>query len=427
MSVIQGAKRDAMVYVLDALAPGRQSRTSPTGSPRLGLPRLYAERITKSILVQLTLIIVFIELVFLTEKLNYILQAAVDHNVRAAHVGLLLLYTVPQISDLALPLALLIAVYRVALRCREDREFLVLAGMGIGVHQFIWLALAIGIGLQACSLIISGAVDPYAQFAHRSVLFQAQHHALRGGITPGQFYFFGKNTVYASAQAVESQERRLFVHQDNGETKRVIGAARAQLGEPDADGDITLNLYDIMAQDFRVHSGGAVPTESAPGRPEDSGSFRSEPVASMKIGKFAQELKIDQLLRFEPRGRTPAEWTTLELLGLTQAPGPTGQSHLAEMGRRLARGLMCLLVPLIAGLALALTNRSTQAFALPAACAVVMCFDLACSGLAGALAPAGLAGVLLGIVGIASVCGAVLMHQAMALQHAIVRPALARA
>ena len=414
-----------MAYVLDALGMGRPSRATPAGPPRLGLPRLYAERITKRILIQLAVIILFIELVFLTEKLNYILQAAIDHNVRAAHVGLLLLYTIPQISDLALPLALLIAVYRVALQCREDREFLVLAGMGLGVHQFMWLALAIGVGAQLCSLVISGSVDPRAQFAHRSVLFQAQYHALSGGITPGQFYFFGKNTVYASAQAVESQERRLFVHQDKGDTTRVIGAARARLGEPDAEGHITLHLNDIIAQDFRIQRDAAtLPVEGEPGR---EATFRSEPVASMRIGNFAQEFNLDQILRFEPRGRTPAEWTTPELLGLAQAPGPSSQAHFAETGRRFARSLMCLLVPLIAGVALALTTRSTQAFALPAACAVVMCFDLACSGLANLLAPTGLAGVLVGVTAIAAVCAAALMHQAMVLQHVIVRPALARA
>src|SRR5690606_12519512 len=109
---------------------------------------------------------------------------------------------------LALPLALMIGVYRVILRCREDREFLVLAGMGVGLHQFIGLATVIGACAMVDSLFVSGTVDPLARFAHRLVLFNAQHEALRGGITPGQFYFFDAYTVFAGETTVATPERR---------------------------------------------------------------------------------------------------------------------------------------------------------------------------------------------------------------------------
>src|SRR5687767_11762413 len=84
---------------------------------RAGIPRLYAGRIIRSIAAQLILMLLAIEILFLTEKLYYILRTAIDHRVRAGDVFFLLLYTAPQISDLALPLALTIAVYRVALKC----------------------------------------------------------------------------------------------------------------------------------------------------------------------------------------------------------------------------------------------------------------------------------------------------------------------
>jgi lipopolysaccharide export system permease protein len=395
---------------------------------RAGIPRLYAGRIVRSIAIQLVLMLLFIELLFLTEKLYYILRSAIDHRVPAADVFLLLLYTAPQISDLALPLALTIAVYRVALKCREDREFLVFAGMGIGIHQFIWLALIVGVGAQIASLFVSGLLDPRAQYAHRSVLFDAKHEAIRGGVTPGQFYFFDRYTVYAGRQEAKTPERGLFIHRNDGDTQRVIVAARSRVTEPDAEGRITLQLQDVVAQDFRLvgaspsaSSAGAVPCDDC------ASQYLTEPTASMRIGKFSQSLTIDSLLRFDPRGRGPAEWTLAQLVGLSAAPYPIEVAHLSEAGRRFGRSLLCLIAPLIAGVALALTTRVTQAFALPLACAVVMCFDLGWSRLAGLLAPHGLPQMFFTLAVSVAIVSALLMLLVVRLQNAFVKPALARA
>ena len=64
----------------------------------------------------------------------------------------------PAVFDLALPLALMIAVYRIVLRRREDRELLVLSGAGIGSARFVWWAMAIGLAAQLVSLAVSGVI-----------------------------------------------------------------------------------------------------------------------------------------------------------------------------------------------------------------------------------------------------------------------------
>jgi lipopolysaccharide export LptBFGC system permease protein LptF len=379
------------------------------------IPSVYARRYLLGIGFQLVLILLFVEAILLAEKLNDVLRAALDRQAHFSDILLLLMYTAPAVFDLALPLALMIAVYRIALRRREDRELLVLSGAGVGSARFIWWAMAIGLAAQLISLIVSGAIQPRVKFAERRLLFAAQYQALTGGIAPGQFYFFGKNTVYASPQEKKSPDRPLFIFQrdvNENNSDRVIDADHARLVGPDPDGNFTLRLRDFKTVDYDYRQG-------------DSRSIVQS--GSTRIGQFDQELTLDQLLRFDPRGSKLGEWTSLELVRASLASERTNIPQVTEVVRRLARSLLCLLAPLIAGVALALTNRATRSFALPAACGALMCFDLGASALVENQAHAGLIVVVLTLLAVTLVLIGSLMHQLITRQHAIVMPALARA
>ena len=393
-------------------APGDFGKAVPIS---VKIPSVYARRYLLGIGLQLVVILLFVEAILLAEKLNDVLRAALDRQAHFSDILLLLLYTAPAVFDLALPLALMIAVYRIVLRRREDRELLVLSGAGIGSARFVWWAMTIGIAAQLISLIVSGVIQPRVKFAERSLLFAAQYQALRGGIAPGQFYFFGKNTVYASRQERKSLDRPLFIFQRNvndNNSDRVIDADHARLVGPDSDGNLTLRLRDFTTLDYDYGQGDGRSTVQ-------SGSTR--------IGQYDQELTLDQLLRFEPRGSKIGEWTSLELVKASLASEKTDVSQVTEIARRLARSLLCLMAPLIAGLALAFTNRATRSFALPAACGVLMCIDLSASALVENQAHAGFVVVVLTLLAVALVLIGGLMHQLITRQHAIVMPALARA
>ena len=93
-----------------------------TVSAPVKTPRIYARRYLLGIGLQLVLILLFVEAILLAEKLNDVLRAALDRQAHFSDILLLLLYTVPAVFDLALPLALMIAVYRIALRRRGCGE-----------------------------------------------------------------------------------------------------------------------------------------------------------------------------------------------------------------------------------------------------------------------------------------------------------------
>ena len=378
--------------------------------------RIYARRYLLGIGLQLVLILLFVEAILLAEKLNDVLRAALDRQAHFSDILLLLLYTVPAVFDLALPLALMIAVYRIVLRRREDRELLVLSGAGIGSARFVWWAMSIGLAAQLISLIVSGVIQPSVKFAERSLLFAAQYEALRGGIAPGQFYFFDNNTVYAGRQEKKSLDRPLFIFQrhvnEKNNSDRVIDANHARLVGPDGDGNLTLVLRDFTTIDYDYGRGEGHPVVQ-------SGSTR--------IGQYDQELSLDQLLRFEPRGSKLAEWTSLELVKAALGSERTDVPQVTEIGRRFARSLLCLIAPLIAGLALAFTNQVTRSFALPAGCGVLMCIDLGVSALVENQAHVGFIAVMLALLAVMFVLVGGLMHQLITRQHAIIMPALARA
>ena len=147
---------------------------------------------------------------------------------------------------------------------------------------------------------------------------------------------------------------------------------------------------------------------------------------STRIGQYDQELSLDQLLRFEPRGSKLAEWTSLELVTASLGSERTDIPQVTEIGRRFARSLLCLIAPLIAGLALAFTNQVTRSFALPAR---LRCADVHRFGRLGAGRKSSACGfhrVMLALLAVMFVLVGGLMHQLITRQHAIIMPALAR-
>jgi len=141
-----------------------------------------------------------------------------------------------------------------------------------------------------------------------------------------------------------------------------------------------------------------------------------------------KELDLSDLVHFEPRGATLEEWTTPELLGWMAAPGhhDANPDATLEVLHRLARALLCFLAPFLAWLILTLTTRRSLAFALPAACAVLMCADIMFSQLISFAARSGAGVATLALVAVAMGLLALLVRQIVVRQQLIVFPALAR-
>lgn len=413
------------------LLPSRQTGPAVSSRHRAGVPRLYAIKFLARILVKMTLVLLLIEAIFITEKLNDVLRSAIDQHASLVAILALLLLRTPEIFALALPLALLIAIYQVFLRFREDRELLILSGMGISAHHFLWLAIVVGFAAQIVSLIVSGAISPAAVFAQRQLLFDANYTALRGGISAGQFYRFGSYTVFAGPRS-KSEERHLFLHKASDGEEQVIIANRALLEGPRDDGTMTLHLRDFRSTSFASFTrvGNAVAASSAANRPpcDQCGYMMAiEPSSSTQVGKLTREIEVSDLFRFDPRGTRSSERSLLDLMGMGSLNVSPTFDDTPELGRRFGRGLLCMIAPLIAGIAIIFTNRSSHVVALPLACAILMSVDVSFGILTEELSRFG---VFASLGSIALLCIVLIASSLSYLsfrQNALVRPGLARA
>ncbi len=353
------------------------------------MTRVYNAFFIGQILLEVTAVLVFIEGVFLAEEFVGLLKIA---NKRLGFIDplpWLVAYKAPEILDLALPLALVIGVYRVLLRLREQRELLILAAAGISAQFLLRRVALVAVMAFGLSVWVSGFVEPQANFAYRKLLFDAQYEVLRGRLVPERFYSFNGLFIRARARDEDGKSQRIFVYDTrDAEASKIITAASSDLVGPADDG-----RYRLQLKGFNMHTIAHSDLKPQPGAPQGDGSRKSDHLAveredgdergpilqTVRARGYSKQLAIDGLLTFTPRAQMREEWNILELAGLTPAPGPRTPRHIVEASQRMARSLLCILAPFIAMLAVALTRRETRTLALPFACGVMMCCDVALS------------------------------------------------
>ena len=335
------------------------------------IPGRYAFRIAWPIALESALVLSLIEGVFLAEKLAGILEDAIAAKMTASQIGVTLLATAPEILDLALPAALLIAVYRVVIRLREDSELVVIASAGIGAQALLVLLLGLAVPGLLASLLVSGFVEPHSRFLQRKILFDSAYGALRDGTATGEFHFAQGYTAFADPESRTVRQHQLFLHRSlDSATDRVVLAKQFRL-LPEGDGWFTLRLQDFAVYDFPSPRG--LVGQGADGLPP------AEPrMGSMRIGNFQQDLAVNSLIYFAPR-TSASEQTLTELI----AGGSWSESML-----RIFKSLLCLLAPISALLGVTFTGRRSMFVALPGAVLVLMSVDVGGTALLrGAMAP----------------------------------------
>jgi len=384
-------------------------------------PRVAAARhnfmrsVTMRICMRTAFITILIEAVFLAERFSAIFRQAVDNHATAGEISLVLLLASPEIFDLALAFAILMGVYQVLLRVREDRELLVMSSAGMGIYRLVGALLGLALLAQGASLFVSGALGPAAQYAQRSILFNAKYRTLREGSAVSQFYFFRDHVVFVEPKAKGTDARHLFIWERRAGMDRIITVNDATLDGPDNAGRLSLQMRDFLAYDFDA------------GTLDRSGVPRASAVTAIGASNVTQQLRFEDVLSFDRRGSAAGEWTLLELLGVLPPPSPLGYAEEKALGERAARSLLCLLAPLLASLAIAFTTRATQTFALPLACLVLLGLDALSSALISTVIPMGTNALLatLGFGSLTLLAG--LAVGVVRSQRALVRPALARA
>ncbi|HEX4272987.1 MAG TPA: LptF/LptG family permease [Rhizomicrobium sp.] len=387
----------------------------------------YVRGFFQRVLTQTLAVVILIEAIFLAEHFTWVFRDAVRHEADLSGIGLVLACTSTEIFDLALAIAILMAVYVTLLRMRENREMLVLFASGLGPYQLGALVLIVALAGQVISMTGSGVVDPLSRYAQRSILFSSELRSLKKGVAKNEFYYFPTYIAYAmdrvqggappptapgQVQVIDAsanakpapalgKDRTLFVYQQIGpHTSRIVTAAQARLDGPDLSGRVVLNLSDFTSHTFAD----AHPLSSEDGKSQTVAkkcfncpdTFTDTPPISMKVRDMSQLMMVDQLLPFTARTSNIDEQTVFEQMFVPDHE--TKDSRAAQMrllAERFSRSLLSFLAPLIALLGVSLTNRMTNWFALPLSCLLLMSVNLLCESVITSVAPLSVVGALL--------------------------------
>ena len=325
----------------------------------------YAAGISRDIAYYTLNAIALVEGIFLSDLLiSEILPRVLEHQAGFGPLLYLVMLAFPEGLFLALPIALVVSVYLVLLRRREAGEFIVLAGTGYDARMIVAAALFTGLCGLGISAVISSYVEPLARYGLQRAYLDLTFQSVRSGqLSPGKFFSFGQFSVFAAHSDSVDEAAGLFVHQQIGDGgHRVILADRA-LGLDVAGAHKGVLLDHATIVDFNLHAD----TSLARCATCTTGP-QVTPVSTNVLSQFSVPLPNIQVPDMRPRGLDPEEWMTPELLSQDMSD-PT---IVTIFGIRLFRGLLCLIAPMFAVLAVAFTNPRTFLFALPVAAALVL-------------------------------------------------------
>jgi lipopolysaccharide export LptBFGC system permease protein LptF len=390
------------------------------------ISRSYVLWITAQVALRFLILVLLVESLFLSEHFLDILRGFSGEISSVGKLIFLVGLSAPAVY-FALPVVTVVAVYLVVLKCREQRELIVWASTGLGSRQIVTLGCAWGITALLISLFVTGIILPYSQFAFRSNLHAFRKEILRTGGATSHFYYFPGMTVYEWPRNSHSRPDSLFVYQrKDAQLERVITITAATIAGSGQPSDLNLSFKDVLAvdlPDFNTPLGsGSDHVSEVTNR--ICGECTSADNSVLRAHNYAQSLDLDQLLPLQPRGAASAEWTTAELIGITVAPnGLPKLERRSELMDRITRSILCLIAPFVALLAVALTSRRTQPFALVLACCAVLCLDVIGLGIDRTLSKSGIIVAISGVVGpFVAVFGA-MVWQITRLESSLVRPA----
>jgi lipopolysaccharide export LptBFGC system permease protein LptF len=430
----------------------------------------YAKGFFRRVAITAAAVIALVEAIFLAEHFTWVFRDAAKHEANLLDIAGVLLCTSTGIFDLALAIALFIAVYTALLQMRERRELLVLFASGLGPYQLSAMLLVAAVAGQLIGIAGSGIADPVSKYTQRAILFSAELHALKKGVAQGEFYYFPGYVAYATehgqganeaAKEVAaaplapvpsaaglpnvidarpqprpiSRDRTLFVYQQIApHASRVITAAQARLDGPDKSGKITLNLGDFTSHTF-ADAHPLTMTDAATADPKNrtmkspcatcADDMKGMPNITMNVHDMYQLMMVDQLLPFDKRGSDPQEQTIFEQLGPDHAATPFERKlQMKLLAERFSRSLLSFLAPLMALAALCLTSRRTNWFVLPVACLALMSVYLVSEWLVSAVTPKDVPAALLPPLLLALLVAILSVSLVLKRQDDIARPAL---
>ena len=298
-----------------------------------------------------------IVVVFLAEQLSTLIETLVENRIAFAELPWVLALTAPEIIVTAMPLAVLIGVYRALLDARDASETVAMAGAGVGP----WRLLGGLVGMAAVGslvvILVAGFVDPLSRGIRDRLFLEAGRAlvvaAIREGLEPGRFYSLNGYSFVSPVAGPNGRRLVIFFPRRDGE-ERIVATDDYVLDE--VDGNVfRLKLRNVVVSDVSVEA--------------EKASVRS---SGFRVGSLVHEVDLDEALREQPLEDRPEYRAMTELLA-SDDPRHRFRTRATEI---LARSLLVIGAVFAATIAVSFAAGPWRFVALPAAGAVVVVLDL---------------------------------------------------
>lgn len=315
--------------------------------------------------------------VFLAERMTGFVEMLIERHASLAELPWILALTAPEIVITAMPIAVLIGVYRGLTEARDGGETVALAGAGVGPWGLMAAPIGLGAAAMAFVVVVAGFVDPIARATRDALFLEAAHRmvieAVRDGLPRDRVQTQDGYTFVSPNWGAKGDRHLLVFMPRDGDLERIVSATNYDLTEIEGTHRYVLRLRDVAVADLRLTP------------PTDGDGPRKIGGSGYRLGALSRDIDLDQPLKPPVLSDSP-QYRTLGALVATGAASAFGL-RAAEIVTRAGLSLAAVLA---AAIAASFADGRRRFFALPLAGAAMVVFDIALvrvvRGLAGAAA-----------------------------------------
>jgi LPS export ABC transporter permease LptF len=193
-----------------------------------------------------TLTLLVMTSLMMMEKVYRLVSLVVDNRLKSWEVVLMLVYRLPEVFTVTLPLAVVGAVFIVIIRQSMDSEVISLRVTGRSIWSYALPFIVFGLLIGLIAALMSLWLQPlgsrkYDQLQVEMVRSRAEHKLI-----PGQFnYDFGDKVIYVGGRISENELSDIFIsNRVLGPTSSIISANSGLIEVDNATQQVIFRLKD---------------------------------------------------------------------------------------------------------------------------------------------------------------------------------------
>jgi lipopolysaccharide export system permease protein len=148
----------------------------------------------------------------MTQKVYDLVNLVVDRRLNLSEVGLMLIYTMPQVLDVTLPLAVVGAVFITVIRQSMDAEVISLRATGRALWSYALPFVLFGAVMTALTGYVTVWLQPLASRAYANLQVEMVRWRAEQKLVPGELnYDFGDKVIRVGGRKSEKELSDIFI------------------------------------------------------------------------------------------------------------------------------------------------------------------------------------------------------------------------